>query len=120
MKGIQSISDWTSNNIKRSISTVWIGSGGPDILPARSPDQSYLNFFLLGYGKAKACEISIHSNVYLVFPISVDAGEVRYTLGIFQKLRNNKQRRRHTYIRAHGKTFEHILLACTCCCAYPD
>ncbi|GBO30271.1 hypothetical protein AVEN_208581-1 [Araneus ventricosus] len=90
-------------------SSLWIGRGSPVILPARSPDQSYLNFYLSGYMKAKACETTTDSNEYIVFPISVAAGDVRYTLGIVRKLLNTKQRRRHACIKTHGKTFEHRL-----------
>ena len=65
----------------------WIGMSGPTAWPARLPDLTCLDFFLLGYMKSMVYETDIDSEEDRVACIVSAAAEVRETPGIFGRVR---------------------------------
>ncbi|PRD18050.1 UNVERIFIED_CONTAM: hypothetical protein NCL1_62174 [Trichonephila clavipes] len=87
----------------------WIGRGGPVNWPARSPDLSYLDFFLWGLMKSLTYASPVDSNEALVARIAVVAGEIREMPGVFANVQHSLCQRCETCIYADGCFFEQFL-----------
>ncbi|GFX02368.1 uncharacterized protein TNCV_2285351 [Trichonephila clavipes] len=68
----------------------WIGRGGPENWPARSPDLSCLYFFLWNHMKGLVYASPVDSDEAL---IAVVAGDIREMAGVFANVRHFFRRR---------------------------
>lgn len=87
----------------------WIGRGGPNAWPARSPDLNPLDFFLWGHCKSLVYARRVDTVDELEDRI-VDAFQtIRETPGIFQRVNESMYRRLDACLLANGGHFEQLL-----------
>ncbi|GFV89661.1 uncharacterized protein TNCV_1576341 [Trichonephila clavipes] len=70
----------------------WIGWGGPVNRPTRSPDLSFLDFFLWGNMKSLLYVSPVDYDEALVARIAVVAGKIREMSGVFANVRHSLRR----------------------------
>lgn len=87
----------------------WIGRGGPQLWPARSPDLNPLDFFLWGYLKSLVYTTPIENLEDLQNRILRGCDIIRNTPGIFERVRQSMRRRTDGCLMAGGAHFEHLL-----------
>ncbi|GBM70390.1 hypothetical protein AVEN_12218-1 [Araneus ventricosus] len=80
----------------------WMCRIGAVHWPAGSPDLSCLDFFCWNQMKILVYETPVDSVENAVARISVAAGEIRDTPGMFQNVRNSMRRRCEAYVTALG------------------
>lgn len=87
----------------------WIGRGGPQPWPPRSPDLNSLDFFLWGHLKSLVYTTPVNTVDDLRNRI-IDAFEtIRNTPGVFESVRASMRRRVGACIRVEGGHFQQLL-----------
>lgn len=87
----------------------WIGRGGPQPWPPRSPDLNSLDFFLWGYLKGLVYTTPVNTVEELRNRIITSCDTIRNTPGIFQRVRDNMRRRAEACILAGGGHFQQFI-----------
>lgn len=87
----------------------WIGRGGPQFWPPRSPDLNSLDFYLWGHLKALVYVTPIETEEQLRNRIIDGCETIRNTNGIFERVRRSMRRRAEACIEAGGGHFQHFL-----------
>lgn len=87
----------------------WIGRGGPQPWPPRSPDLNSLDFFLWGHLKSLVYATPVHTVDDLRHRIIDGFETVRNTPGVFERVRESMRRRSEACIRAGGSHFQQFL-----------
>lgn len=87
----------------------WIGRGGPQSWPARSPDLNSLDFFLWGHLKSLVYSTPVNTVEELRNRIIGAFDTVRNTPGVFERVRSSMRRRTEACIRVGGGHFQHLL-----------
>lgn len=87
----------------------WIGRGGPQEWPARSPDLNSLDFFLWGHVKTLVYKTPIHTVEELRERIVTAFETIRNTPGIFERVRASMRRRIESCIISEGGHFQQFL-----------
>ena len=64
----------------------WIGHGGTMCWPVRSPNLSYLDFYLWGHMKTLVYGASVDNTVELIARTAVTATEIQNIPGVFQNV----------------------------------
>ncbi|GFX35814.1 uncharacterized protein TNCV_746071 [Trichonephila clavipes] len=97
------------NHLEETCGERWIGRGGPEHWPPRSPHLSCLDYFFCGQMKFLVYETPINSTEELVARISAAAGEIRKTPEMLSNDRRSMKRRCEACITCSGRQFEHLL-----------
>lgn len=97
------------NYLNRRFNNRWVGRGGPQAWPPRSPDLNSLDFFLWGHLKALVYNTPINNLEDLKDRIIDSCDIIRNTEGIFQRVRDNMKRRAQACIAAGGGHFQHFI-----------
>lgn len=97
------------NYLNVSYPNRWIGRGGPQEWPPRSPDLNSLDFFLWGHLKALVYTRPIATLEELKERKVTACDEIRNTPGIFQRVRTSSRRRAETCILSRGAHFQQFL-----------
>lgn len=87
----------------------WIGRGGPQAWPPRSPDLNSLDYFLWGHLKTLVYSTPIHTEEQLRNRIIVSCETIRNSPGIFQRVRESMRKRAEACIFAGGSHFDHLI-----------
>lgn len=87
----------------------WIGRGGPQAWPPRSPDLNPLDFCLWGYLKSLVYTTPITNIIELRNRIVASCNDIRNTPGIFNRIRRSMRQRVDSCILARGGHFQHLL-----------
>lgn len=87
----------------------WIGRGGPQPWPPRSPDLNSLDFFLWGHIKSLVYTTPIENEDDLINRIIAACNTVRNTPGIFERVRSSMRRRAESCIIVGGGHFQQFL-----------
>lgn len=87
----------------------WIGRGGPQPWPPRSPDLNPLDFFLWGHLKSLVYTTPVENVDNLRNRIIEACDTIRNTPGIFERVRQCIGRRNESCILAQGGHFQHLL-----------
>lgn len=102
-----------SNNARRYLDEVyanrWIGRGGTQNWPARSPDLNPLDFCIWGFLKTLVYSTPVENIDDLRDRIIVACETIRNTPGLFQRIRNSIRRRVESCILVEGRHFQHLL-----------
>lgn len=87
----------------------WIGRGGPQHWPPRSPDINPLDFFFWGYLKSLVYTTPIETVDELRNRIEQACDIIRNTPEIFQRVRESLRRRVESCIMANGGHFQQFI-----------
>ena len=87
----------------------WIGRGGTEPWPPRSPDLNALNFFLWGHLKHLVYGTTFESSEELRARIIECCDTIQHTHGIFERVRQSMRRRIEACIADGGAHFQHLL-----------
>src|SRR5678815_1440410 len=87
----------------------WIGRGGTQPWPPRSPDLNSLDFFLRGHLKHLVYTTTVESPEELRARKIASCDTIRHTHGIFERVRQSMRRRIEACIAAGGAHFQHLL-----------
>lgn len=87
----------------------WIGRGGTQSWPPRSPDLNSLDYFLWGHLKSLVYAVPIQTEDELRNRIIVSCQTIRNTAGIFENVRQSMRRRVDACIRVGGGHFQQFL-----------
>lgn len=87
----------------------WIGRGGPQSWPPRSPDLNPLDYFFWGHLKSLVYTTPIESIEDLRNRISASCEIIGNTPGIFERTRQSMRRRIEACITVDGGHFQHLL-----------
>lgn len=87
----------------------WIGRGGPQPWPARSPDLNPIDFFLWGYLKLLVYTTRVKNKDDLRNRIVDGCNSIRSIPGIFERVRESMKRRLDSCIIADGGHFQQFL-----------
>lgn len=87
----------------------WIGRGGPQQWPARSPDLNNLYFFLWGHLKTLVYKTPINTLEDLRERIVASCETIRNTPGIFERVRNSMRRWAEACLLSEGGHFQQFL-----------
>lgn len=96
-------------HLNRTYQNRWIGRGGPQFWPPRSPDLNSLDFYLWGHLKTLVYHTPIMTLEELRNRIIDGCETIRNTPGIFERVRNSMRRRAEACIEARGGHFQHFL-----------
>ena len=95
--------------LNRVFADRWIGRGGPQAWPPRSPDMNPLDFCVWGYLKSLVYTTPVENIDHLRNRIVDGCNTIRNTPGIFWRIRASLRRRTHACIMANGGHFEQFL-----------
>lgn len=102
-----------SINVRRHLDTVypnrWIGRGGTQHWPARSPDLNPVDYCIWGFLKSLVYSNPVENVEDLRNRITAGCETIRNTVGIFQRIRQSMRRRVDSCITCEGGHFEHLL-----------
>jgi Transposase. len=87
----------------------WIGRGGPQPWPARSPDLNPLDYFFWGHLKSLVYATPVVDENDLRNRIVNSCNVIRNTPGILERVRQSMSRRLHACIDSGGSHFEHLI-----------
>lgn len=87
----------------------WIGRGGPQEWPPRSPDLNSLDFFLWGHLKSLVYTSPINTVEDLRGRIVAACNRIKHTPGIFHRVRSSMRRRAEACILSEGGHFQQFL-----------
>lgn len=87
----------------------WIGRGGAQHWPPRSPELNPLDFFLWGHLKSMVYTTPIENEQMLRERIVASCQIIGTTPGIFNRVRNSMMRRTEACIAVGGSHFEQLL-----------
>lgn len=87
----------------------WLGRGGPQPWPPRSPDLNPLDFCIWGHLKTLVYSTPVQNVEDLRHRIIQACNEIRNTPGIFERIRRSMRRRLESCVLAGGGHFEHML-----------
>lgn len=87
----------------------WIGRGGTQPWPPRSPDLNSLDYFFWGHLKSLVYAVPIQTEEELRNRIIVCCQTIRNTPGIFENVRQSMRRRVDACIRVGGGHFQQLL-----------
>lgn len=87
----------------------WIGRGGAQPWPPRSPDLNPLDFFLWGHLKQLVYTTPIENVEELRNRIIASCRTIRQTPGIFERVRQSMRRRIEACIEVEGRHFQQFL-----------
>lgn len=87
----------------------WVGRGGPQPWPARSPDLNSLDFFLWGHVKSLVYTTPINTLEELQERIVTAFETIRNTPGILQRVRESMRRRAEACLFSQGGHFQQFL-----------
>lgn len=87
----------------------WIGRGGPQPWPPRSPDLNSLDFFMWGHLKSLVYTTPLNNVDDLRNRIINGFETIRNTPGVFERVRASMRRRADACIRVGGGHFQQLL-----------
>ena len=87
----------------------WIGRGGPQAWPPRSPDLNPLDFYLWGHLKSLVYSVPIVDELQLRQRIAYYCNEIKNIPGIFQRVRESWRKRAESCLEMNGAHMEHLL-----------
>lgn len=87
----------------------WIGRGGPQQWPARSPDLTPLDFFLWGHMKALVYKKKSQSKEELLHRIQDAAEQIKNERAMLKRVTTSVLQRATKCIECQGSHFEHLL-----------
>lgn len=87
----------------------WIGRGGPQEWPSRSPDLNSLDFFLWGHMKSLVYTTPIEDKDDLIHRITEACETIRNTPGILERVRSSMRRRAKSCVMVDGGHFQQFL-----------
>jgi len=87
----------------------WIGRGGFQSWPPRSPDLNSLDFFFWGHLKTLVYQTPVNNMEELRNRITISCEIITNTPGIFQRVRSNMRKRAEACILAGGGHFQHLI-----------
>lgn len=87
----------------------WIGRGGPQFWPARSPDLNPLDFSIWGHLKTLVYKTPVQDLEDLRNRIIVSCRVIQDTPGIFDRIRGSMRRRLDACVMAEGGHFQHLI-----------
>lgn len=87
----------------------WIGRGGPQHWPARSPDLNPLDFCIWGYLKMLVYSTPVENIDDLRNRIMESCDVIRNNPHIFERIRNSLRKRLESCILSEGGHFQHLL-----------
>ena len=87
----------------------WIGRGGPQPWPPRSPDMTPCDFCVWGFFKNRVYATTVTTEENLIQRIFEAAEAFRATPGIFEAMRRSFLRRCQLCVEVGGQNFEHLL-----------
>lgn len=87
----------------------WIGRGGPQFWPPRSPDLNSLDYYLWGHLKTLVYNTPVPTLEELRNRITEGCDTIRNTPGIFERVRRSMRRRTEACIEMEGGHFQHFL-----------
>lgn len=87
----------------------WIGRGGPQLWPPRSPDLNPLDYFFWGHLKSLVYATPAVDEEDLRNRILINVNFIRNTPGILERVRQSMRRRLHACIASAGSHFEHLI-----------
>lgn len=87
----------------------WIGRGGPQFWPPRSPDLNSLDFYFWGHLKSLVYSTPIETLEQLRNRIIEGCETIRNIPRIFERVRQSMRRRAEACIEARGSHFHHFL-----------
>lgn len=87
----------------------WIGRGGPQPWPPRSPDLNSLDFFLWGHLKSLVYRTPVNNLEELKDRIRASCDLIRNTEGILQRVRDNMRKRAEACILQGGGHFQQLI-----------
>lgn len=97
------------NHLNQVFERRWIGRGGPQAWPARSPDLNPLDFHFWGHLKTLVYSVPINTEEQLRQRIIDSSNQIRTTPGIFHRVRRSWRNRADVCIEMNGGHFEHLL-----------
>lgn len=97
------------NYLNNTFPQKWIGRGGPQPWPARSPDLNPLDYFFWGYLKSLVYATPVVDENDLRNRIVDSSNIIRNTPGIFERVRHSMERRLRACIDSRGSHFEHLI-----------
>lgn len=95
--------------LNQNFNNRWIGRGGTESWPARSPDLNSLDYFLWGHLKTLVYSQPIQTEEELRNRIIVSCEAIRNTPGIFQRVRESMRKRAEACILAGGGHFQQLI-----------
>lgn len=87
----------------------WIGRGGPQQWPARSPDLTPLDFYLWGHMKSLVYKNKPHSREQLIQRIQEVTQEIKNNRPMLRRVTTSVLDRARKCIECEGSHFEHLL-----------
>lgn len=87
----------------------WIGRGGPNSWPARSPDLNPLDFYFWGHIKSLVYDTEVPNVEILEQRIRQGFTTIRAIPGTLERVRQSLIRRVHSCLNQNGGHFEHLL-----------
>lgn len=102
-----------SINVRNHLDTVypnrWIGRGGTEHWPARSPDLNPLDFCIWGFLKSLVYSTPVENIDDLRNRIIAGCETIRNTPGIFARIRQSMRRKLEGCVMAEGGHFQHLV-----------
>lgn len=95
--------------LNQTFNNRWMGRGGPQSWPPRSPDLNSLYFCLWGHLKSLVYSTPIETEEELRNRIVASCQTIRNTPGIFQRVRGSMRRRAEACILAEGGHFQQLI-----------
>lgn len=96
-------------HLNRAYPNRWIGRGGPQFWPPRSPELNSLDFYLWGHLKTLVYGTPVETLEQLRNRIIDGCETIRNTPGIFDRVRRSMRRRAEACIEMGGGHFQHYL-----------
>lgn len=97
------------NVLNRRFGEKWIGRGGPQIWPPRSPDLNPIDFFVWGFMKSLVYETIVETEEDLIARIQAAAVHMQSNPELFSKTRFAMRKRCRMCMEVNGQNFEHLL-----------
>lgn len=87
----------------------WIGRAGPVAWPPRSPDLTPPDFFLWGAMEALVYSTPVEDVDDLMARVMLAGEEIRHSPGVFERMRENWQRRIDLCVEQGGGHFQQLM-----------
>lgn len=97
------------NFLNENFPNLWIGRGGPNNWPSRSPDFNPVDYHIWGYLKSKVYATDIDSREELLRRIENACGEIRNNPDVIRRSVRNITKRARKCIEQNGGHFEQFL-----------